>query len=286
MTIRTVDVLSYSAFVTLVTITAALVALPRPGALGGLARLRSPAWALAGPGSLLAGTFAVLAVPSLATALAIVAAAAALPLAAIAVTCVVHGGRRALLLVPVALGAVALADGGPPGELAASLLTALGCLTVGVAVVRLTPGRWLRLGILAMAAIDAILIAAGIAEPAGTLLYDASAGIGPVFHRAQLGPMCLDYPDLVLAAMLGGIVAGRAEQARAAALVAILGTASGAFFAFADELPATVPMVLALILIDWRPPLWVRPRAVQETVAGSAGRFVTQVECSSTSAPA
>jgi hypothetical protein len=98
--------------------------------------------------------------------------------------------------------------------------------------------------------------------------------------------MCLDYPDLVLAAMLGGIVAGRAEQARAAVLVAILGTASGAFFAFADELPATVPMVLALILIDWRPPLWVRPRAVQETVAGSAGRFVTQVECSSTSAPA
>jgi hypothetical protein len=42
--------------------------------------------------------------------------------------------------------------------------------------------------------------------------------------------------------------------------VTILATASGALFAFADKLPATVPIVLALILIDWRLPTWVRPR--------------------------
>jgi len=47
-----------------------------------------------------------------------------------------------------------------------------------------------------------------------------------VFHRAQLGPMSLDYPDLVLAAVLGGVVAGRAVQARVATLVAVLATAT------------------------------------------------------------
>jgi hypothetical protein len=253
VTIGTVSALNFIAFVTLAIIKGALVALPSPAAFGRLARLRSPLWALIGPGALLTGTFGVLAIPSLATGFAILAAAATPALAAIAVVGVVHGGRRMLLLVPVALGVVALAGSGVTAELAASLLTALGCLTLGAAIVRLTPGRWLRLGVLAMTAVDVILLAAGIGQPAATLLQDASAGVQPVFHRAQIGPMCLDYPDLVLAAMLGGVVAGRAVQARAAALVAILATANGAFFAFANVLPATVPIVLALILIDWRP---------------------------------
>jgi hypothetical protein len=88
-TIEAVNVLSFSAFVTLATITGALVALPSPAALGGLARLRSPAWALVGPGSVLVGTFGVLAMPSLATGLAILAAVATPVLAAIAMV----GGR-------------------------------------------------------------------------------------------------------------------------------------------------------------------------------------------------
>jgi hypothetical protein len=61
--------------------------------------------------------------------------------------------------------------------------------------------------------------------------------------------------------VLGGVVAGRAIQARTATLVAVLATANGALFAFADVLPATVPTVLALILIDCTPPAWVLPRA-------------------------
>ncbi len=270
VTLSHVNVLSFSAFATLATITGALVALPAPAALGRLARLRSPAWALLAPGSLLVGTFGVLAMPSLATGLAILAAAATPVLAAIAVVGVVHRGRRALLPVPVALGAVALAGSGVAAQLAASLLTALGCLTLGAAIVRLTPARWLRLGVLAMAAVDVILLAIGIGQPAMTLLHEASAGVGPVFHRAQLGPMSLDYPDLVLAAVLGGVVAGRAVQARAATLVAILATINGALFAFVDVLPATVPIVLALILIDCRPAAWLAPRASLVPVGNEA----------------
>jgi hypothetical protein len=265
-----VNVVTFSASVTLATIMGALVGLPSPDALGRLARLRSPAWALVAPGSLLVGTFGVLAMPSLATGLAILATAATPALAAIAMVGVVHGRRRALVAVPVALGAVALAGSGLVAELAASLLTALGCLTLGTAIVRLTPGRWLRFGVLAMAALDVILLAVGIGQPASALLNEATAGVRPVFHQAQLGSMRLDYPDLVLAAVLGGVVAGRAVQARTAALVAILATANGALLAFADVLPATVPTVLALLLIDCRPPAWVPLRASLVPVGNEA----------------
>ena len=55
-----------------------------PSALERLARLRSPAWALAWPGSLVVGTFGVLALPPPATGLVLVAAIATPVLAAIA----------------------------------------------------------------------------------------------------------------------------------------------------------------------------------------------------------
>jgi hypothetical protein len=184
VTIGAVSIVSLIAFVGLATIQGALVALPSPLALGGLARLRSPAWALLAPGSLLVGTFGVLAMPSLATGLAILAAAATPALAAIAVLGVVHGRRRALLLVPVALGVVTLAESGLPAEVAASLLTALGCLTLGAAIVRLTPRRWLSAGLVAMATIDVILLAAGI----GQRPRCGSPTLRPVSRRCSIVP--------------------------------------------------------------------------------------------------
>ena len=72
----------------------------------------------------------------------------------------------------------------------------------------------------------------------------------PVFHRAELGSVAKDYPDLVLAAVLGGFVAGRPIQRRAAALVAILATAYSGLLVFADMLPATVPLVIVLVLVE------------------------------------
>jgi hypothetical protein len=258
VTFPAVDLPSVCAFITLAMIQGALVALPRPVALGPLTRLRSPLWALAAPGSLLFGTFGVLAMPSLATGLAILAGVATPVLAVIAVVAVVHRGRWALVMVPVALGVVALVGTGVAAELGASLLTALGCLTLGAAIVRLTPVRWLQLGVVAMAVVDVVLLATGIGQPAATLLDHALNGGGPTFHRVELGSMSTDYPDLVLAAVLGGVVSGRAIQPRAGALVALLATLNGALFMLGDIVPATGPLVLALLLVEWRPRL--RPR--------------------------
>ena len=75
----------------------------------------------------------MLALPLLASGLAVLAQIATPVLAAIAVMAVVHGRQRGLLVVPLALGGVAAAGPGWQGELAASLLTALGCLTLGAA---------------------------------------------------------------------------------------------------------------------------------------------------------
>lgn len=242
---------SVAACLGLATIEAALVALPRPAALERLAPLRSPAWALAAPGSLLFGTFAVLALPSAATGLAILALIVTPVLAAIAVLSVIHGGRRALLPAPLALGLLAAAGTGLAAELAASLLTALGCLTLGAAVVRLTPTRWLHLGVVSMAAVDVLLLALGVGQVAGARLSDALSATQPTFHHAELGPVTIDYPDLVLASVLGGIVSGRAIQQRAAVLVGILASAYAGLLAVVDFLPATVPLVIALVIAEF-----------------------------------
>jgi hypothetical protein len=265
-----------SACLALGTIEGALVALPGPVALERLGRLRSPGWALVAPGSLLVGTFGVLALPSLATGLAVLAAVATPVLAAIAAVAVIHGSRRAVLLVPLILGAVAMACTGLAQELAATVLTALGCLTLGAALVRLTPPRWLLLGIVSMAAIDVLLLAVGIGQPAAALFRDASGGIHPTFHRAVLGPISTDYPDLALAAVLGGIFAGRPTQQQAAALVTVLAAAYAALLTFADMLPATVPLVAALVLVEWGPHL-VRLRN-RATRGGSGADFTPRAD--------
>jgi hypothetical protein len=239
-------------YVALATIQGAVVALPHPAALERLGRLRSPAWAFVAPGCLLVGTFGVLALPLLASGLAVLAQIATPLLAAIAVMAVVHGRQRALLAAPLALGAVAAAGPGWPGELAASLLTALGCLTLGAAFVRLTPARWLYLGVLSMVGVDVLLLALGVGQPAAALLQDAlDSTIQPALDHAQLGDFSLDYPDLVLAAVVGAVIADRPFQKAAALLVAISAAAYGALFAFAAMLPATVPLALVLVLVEF-----------------------------------
>lgn len=254
---RSVTVDAYPSFVLacagLAVINGALVALPAPVALRRLERLRSPAWALVFPGILIAGTLGVLALPNMATGLVLLAGLATPPLAGIAMVAVVHGRHRALLVVPFVLVLAATLTGWP-GQLAASLVTALGCLTLGASLVQLTPAPWLTLGVLGMCAVDVLLLVAGIGQPADALLSKAGGAL-PAFHYARLGPICEDYPDLVLAAVVGGILARRAVQRRAAVLVATLAGAYAALLTIADPLPATVPLTLALLLLELGPRL-------------------------------
>ncbi len=243
------------AVIVLATIEGALVALPRADALRPLGRLRSPAWAALLPGSILLGTFGPLALPSIAIGLAVLAVAATPPLAAIALVGVVRGPRAALRGPRVGLVALALAPAfaaalvtGWLGQASESLITALGCLALGAALVRLTPRRWILVGVLCMCAVDVVLLMSGAGESAAAAMSAATAHVhAPVFDRAAVGPVSTDYPDLVLAALLGALLAGHQYQRRAAMLVTTLASGSGLLLPLVGWLPATVPVTVAFI---------------------------------------
>jgi hypothetical protein len=143
--------------------------------------------------------------------------------------------------------------------------------------VRLTPPRWLLAGVLSMAAMDILLLATGVGQPAAALLDDAlGSATQPTFHRAQLGPITKDYPDLWLAAVLGGMFAGRRIQRPAALLVAVLASAYGLLFAVADMLPATVPLALVVALVAWGPGWWPpATRGPHAALQGASRRAMT-----------
>lgn len=238
------------AYCALAAIQGVLVALPRASGSQVWSRLRSPGWALVLPISLIVGTFGVLAVPHGATVLAVLAALATPVLVGMAVTGFVRGPRRAWLVAVPLLAAGVIALDSWPAEFATSALTALGCLTVGAALVRLTPLRWLAVGIAAMCLVDVALLSTGVGQPAADQLNEAlSHSALPEFHRAQIGSMKKDYPDLVLAAVLGTALAGHARQLTASLLVGALAFGNGALFLIADMLPATVPTGVAAAVV-------------------------------------
>ncbi len=241
------------AIVALAMLEGALVALPKAHALERLERLRSPGWAAVLPGMIIVGTFGLLALPSMAPGLTLLASVATPLLAALAVVLVARGQRAAVLTVAIAVALAAALTSGWLGQLSASTLTALGCLPLGAAIVRITPSRWVPVGVLAMCGIDAALLASGIGQPAFALIADATAHIhGPVLNEAGIGSISTDYPDLLLAAMMGGTVAGHTIQWRAAVLVATLAASYGMLLPVVDPLPATVPIALAYLLLRWR----------------------------------
>jgi hypothetical protein len=239
------------AVVALAILQGGLVALPRGDALTRLARLQSPVWAVVLPVMILAGTFGVLALPTVAPRLLVVAAVATPLLAMLAVLAVVRGQRPAVIAAATAVAAAAL-SGGWLGEVSASTITALGCLPLGAALVQLTPTRWVPAGALAMCAVDASLLALGIGQPASAEMTGATVHFhGPILDVARIGPISTDYPDLLLAAVLGGVVSGHTVQRRAAVLVSILVAGYGMLLPLVNPLPATVPIALAFILLRW-----------------------------------
>src|ERR1700722_9443950 len=99
------------AIVAIATIEGALVALPRSDALERLGSLRSPIWGLVLPGSILVGTFGVLAVPWTAAGLVGLTCVLTPLLTAVAMIAVVRGPRGPLLLAAFALTVLALVTG-------------------------------------------------------------------------------------------------------------------------------------------------------------------------------
>jgi hypothetical protein len=264
-----------------------VVAIPRGWEPERLARLRSRRWALIPPVSVLAFVLiareAERASADGLTYLALVAvpALAALTLGWLQWNADPPRPRRALLVVP--LFALAWADrGGLAGEAAALGLLALSCAALGALLAAVTPARWLAAGIVAMAAADTALVVANLLQKPNNALNAAHPAAGlPRLQTAVFGTAVMGYGDLFVAGVLGGLLAtavGRRGQLRGAVLVVALALAFDLLFFFVDELPATAPVALTLLVLMARRPGLMRTPTEPEPPAREALRSGSAVD--------
>jgi hypothetical protein len=241
---------------TLGLVQAALVAAPRPASAPLLAGLRNRSWALLPPLSIAVVVAAIALDSASARFLTYLALVAVPPLAALALAAIVRGARPPLALLVIPLFALAwAARGALGGETAALALSALACVSLGWLLACVVPSAWLKLGIYAMAAVDAWLVGSNLLQEPNAILNAASPGGLPRLQLASFGSAVMGFGDLFLAATLGAVLArDRRLQLAGAALVAIIALAFDLLFFALDSLPATVPIALALAtleLIGW-----------------------------------
>jgi hypothetical protein len=246
-------------------VQAALVAAPKAPATGLLQRLQSRWWALVLPLSIVVVISAIALESASARFLTYLALVTVPPLAAAALGWLLHGARSWLALLTIPLFAIAwAAEGLLGGEAAAVGLSALACVTLGWLVACVVPPRWLKLGIYAMAAIDAWLVFSNLLqEPNSVLNAAAPAADLPRLQLASFGSAVMGFGDLFVAATLGALLANdRRLQLQGAALAAVICPAFDLLFFFVDQTPATVPIALTLVCLE----------AINRASPGSRGR--------------
>lgn len=256
-------------------VQAALVALPAPQRRPAwMERLSSPWWALVPALSIIVVIGAIEVAPGSAHALTYIALVAVPPLAVCALATLtrvrlnpsytrVHADSRSGggSGWPASVSAVAalfvLAWVSPHsfvGEAATIMLSGLACVTLGWLLVSGVPARWLRLGVYAMAVIDTVYIASDLLQGPNAVLNAAAPVAGlPQLQAVHFGSAQMGFGDLFIAALVGCLLAStRSRQLRAALLVAALALAFDLLFFAVDELPATVPVAVALALVTWK----------------------------------
>jgi hypothetical protein len=233
---------------------AALVAVPRPRQRFGWMP-ESLWWALVPAGSIVVVVGAIELDPDAAELLTWLALLTVPPLAAFALGDLLRCSRPwwALLALPLFAVAWAASGGSLAAETAATALTALGCVTLGWLLVCVVPGRWLRAGVYAMAALDAALIVADLLQgPNSVLSAAAPAADLPRLQAVHFGSARMGFGDLFVAALVGCMLAGdRRSQLQGAALVAVLALSFDLLFFAVDSLPGTVPVAVALAIVQW-----------------------------------
>jgi hypothetical protein len=270
----------------MLAVQAGVIAAPRrPPEIAFIRRMSGPAWALIPIASIIGVIFAIRYMSGTATGLTWLALVAVPLLAAVALGWAMHGGRWWLSLAAVPLFVLAWASKTTlVGEASATLLSALSCVTLGWLLGAVTPPRWLKLGIIAMAVADAWLVASDLLQaPNNTLTVAAPlphSGLHlPQLQSEQFGSVVMGYGDLFVAGLLGAVLAREGRRQWPIALLALV--LAGLFdllFFVVDELPATVPVALALIVGEaW---VWAarRRRAARPARVGVGGRAGVGVE--------
>lgn len=229
---------------------AACIALPLAGLPLWLARFRTGAWALTLPLSI-AVVVAAIEIASPAADVLTWVALLLVPLGcALAFGWAMRGARPwlAVLVVPLLALAWALPDD-RLGQAAAATLIVGSAVTLGRLLAGAAPLTFLKVGVVAMATVDAVLVFSHNLQAPNSLLVAASPGLGlPRLQSASFGTAGLGYGDFFAAAVVGGIFAAeRAPQLAAAAAMVVVSLCWDQLFLIYDVLPATIPPAVVLV---------------------------------------
>ena len=234
---------------------AACIALPAAGLPAWAQRFRGGGWALILPLNIAVVVAAIALVPSTADLLTWVALLLVPPGCALALGWAAHGARPWLAVLAAPLLAVAWASQDTrAGQAAATVLIAGSAVTVGRLLAGVAPLSLLKVGIVAMAAVDAYLVFSNKLQAPNAVLVAAEPAPGlPRLQSASFGPAGLGYGDFFAAAVVGGILAAeRGPQVVAALAMVAVSLAWDQLFLVYDILPATIPPALVLIGVEAR----------------------------------
>lgn len=235
---------------------AACVALPAAGLPSWTARLRTGAWALVLPLSIAVVVGAIALVPFTADVLTWVALLLIPPGCALALGWAMRGARPwlAVLAAPLLALAWALPDA-RVGESATIALIVGSAVTLGRLLAGAAPLTLLKVGVVAMAVVDAVLVFSGGLEAPNAVLVAAAPGGGlPQLQSAAFAGAGMGYGDFFAAAVVGGILAAQRSPQLVPALAMVgVSLAWDQLFLVYDVLPATIPPAVVLLGVEaWR----------------------------------
>ncbi len=219
-------------------------------------RLRGRGWALVPIGSIVVVIFAIRYVSDTATGLTYLALIAVPALAAGALGWASRRSTPWAALAAIPLFVIAWIDRTSlAGQAAASILSALSCVTLGVLLAAVTPPGWLKVGIILMAVADSWLTISDLLQSPNATLVAAHPAAGlPQLQSEIFGSVTMGYGDLFVAAVLGAVLASNhRRQLQATLLTLVIASLFDLLFLTVNELPATVPVALALIVLELAP---------------------------------
>jgi hypothetical protein len=239
---------------------AACVALPAAGVPAALARFRNGWWALVLPLCIVVVIVAINLTSVSADVLTWVALLLVPVGCALALGWAMRGARWWLAPLAAVLLAIAWADQeSRVGQVATILLIMGSCVTLGRLLGGAAPPMLLKLGLVALAISDAILVFGNTLQEPNAVLVAAEPGHGlpqlqsAAFHYASLG-----YGDFFAAGVLGGLLAiERRPQLIPAIAVLLVSLAWDQLFLVVDVLPATIPPAIVLVGVE----IWAQVRA-------------------------
>ena len=218
-----------------------------------LSRLRSGWWALIPVASLIGVAFGLTRIAAAPDQLTYLALWAVPALAVVSLGWAMHGARPiyTLLVVPL-FGLAWVLPSALLGQGAATLLTALSCVSLAGALVAVTPSRLVRVGVVVMAVIDAILVFGHHLTVSNNLLIHAHPIAQlPRMQAVLFGSAAMGYGDLFVACVVGALVVARpGRQWKLALVITGLTVVSNVGFIWTTELPATVPVAVGLVGSD------------------------------------